>query len=97
MNDTFNWTFSGVTNVADTSSASGTVLLKNPDSRLFKKVQMRGAPEIGERRRPSAVRRSEAIERSDRLCENASEPFDKSSGRTYKYLNLLIRPPFVVS
>jgi hypothetical protein len=26
-------------------------LLKNPDSRLFKKVQMRGAREIDERRR----------------------------------------------
>jgi hypothetical protein len=41
-----------------------------PRSRLFKKVQMRGAREIEERKRTVAVRWSEAIERNE-----VDEPF----------------------
>jgi hypothetical protein len=44
--------------------------MKDQASRLFKKVQMQGAREIGERKRTSAVRWSESIERNE-----AGEPF----------------------
>jgi hypothetical protein len=44
--------------------------LKNSFGRLVKKVQLRGAGKIDERRRTCAVRWSEAIERN-----KANEPF----------------------